>query len=116
MSEFISQLDADTKSGELNSSHKSDIVAISRISKLGTERIHLWSLGVFLEVRVRHGHTFPAENRVPFMPKSIDTVGSPSLRDVYKICLYVMQIILKLKSASSIYSFSSFKWDYKSME
>ena len=48
VSEFISQVHYDMKSGALKSSHQSGIGNISRISKLVAERINLGSRGVIL--------------------------------------------------------------------
>ena len=105
-------------SGASKSSDQSYIYVISVISKLGVDRIHLWSRGVLLEVKGIHGPTVPDVNIMPFMPICIDTVGSPSQRDISKLYLSVMQITLKVKSASSISSLfpiltllqGSYKW------
>ena len=106
VSEFISQGHSAMKSGELKSTHQSDIGAISRISNLVVNRIHLGSRGVLLEVRGRFGPTVPAANLVPFMPIYRETVGSPSQRAIYNILSSVMQITLKVNFASSILSLS----------
>ena len=81
--------------------HQSYIGAISRIFKVCAERIHLFSRGVILDVRVRHGPTVPAANIVPSMPIYRDKVVSPSQRAISKICLSLMQIIFKVNSTSS---------------
>ena len=58
------------------------------------------------EVKGRHVPTVPAENIMPFMPICRYTVGIASQRNISKLYLYVMQITLKVKSASIISSFS----------
>ena len=93
------------KSGALKSSHQSEIGVISSRYKLGAEsRIHLGSRGFIIEFRGIHGPTLPDANLVPFIPICIDTVGSPSQRAISKLYFSVMQIALKVKSASSISS------------
>ena len=105
-------------SGASKSSDQSYIYVISVISKLGVDRIHLWSRGVLLEVKGIHGPTVPDVNIMPFMPICIDTVGSPSQRAIYNLCSSLIQITFNVRSESSISSFSpiltlfqgSYKW------
>ena len=68
--------------------------------------MHVGSKGILLEVRVRHGTTVPANNIIPFVPICRDTILNPSQISISKLCLSVMQIILKVNSASSILSLS----------
>ena len=108
VSEFIYQGNADMKSGALKSYHQSEIGVISSRYKLGAEsRIYLGSRGFNLEFRGRQGPTVPAVNIVPLILICRHTVGNHSQSAISKIYLSVMQITLKVNSASIISSLSS---------
>lgn len=99
-SEFARQAKESTDISASKSSLQSEVGAISRRSKLGSERISISPTGC-LQHMGSHGPSFSSP-RTNLLQLERWSYGNPAVRGMSKLTARVMQITLKVKSVDSI--------------